>query len=174
MANSKTTLPFALAWLVTLGGELRRLELRASPPQQWARCYHIQPPPPPLSMQLPPPHACAPAGGIIVLGALGALTNDSEVSPIIPPYRERFEPPRPPLPPLCPSVDFSYLPRAARSQQRGLHWWHGVHWCHQCSHHLPRPLPCLATTAAPSPNRSNASHVFLHYAHATRPITPLI
>ncbi len=42
------------------------------------------------------------AGGIVILGALGALTNDSEISPLFPAYRE--------LLPLCPLVSPASCP----------------------------------------------------------------
>ncbi len=47
---------------------------------------------------LPPCLSCSLlcTGGIIVLGALGALTNDSDVSPLFPAYRELL-----PLPCRC-------------------------------------------------------------------------
>ena len=41
--------------------------------------------PPASQPTRPPPHR---AGGLVVLGGLGSLTNDSTVSPLFPPYRE--------------------------------------------------------------------------------------
>ena len=54
MAASKTALPFALAWLVTLGGKSGRLVLRAWPQRERAGATTSQPPPPPP----PPPPPC--------------------------------------------------------------------------------------------------------------------
>ena len=77
-------------------------------------CYHIRRPPlPPPSDRLCSHTHLAPclhhsSGGIVILGALGALTNDSNISPLFPAYRE------PPLLLLLrPLADSCILPHAA-------------------------------------------------------------
>lgn len=67
-----------------------------------------------------------------MLGALGALTNDANVSPLIPPYRECSAGP-------SPACGCAKAAVAAQGRCLALHPYH-----------------------SPSPSRTNASHISMH------------
>ena len=77
---------FASAWALTLAGEAGRSQA-AHGPLPCERAFATTAAAA-AAAATSSPRFLASAGGLVVLGALGALTHDSNVSPMIGPYRE--------------------------------------------------------------------------------------